>query len=230
MSVPISSSNPIDAGVPGRSAQREYERRAAKQELELDEKCGTGRIGRLAKVFTSEPQSTAAWAKGSVGEHRLGLRLSRDLADVGVVLHDRAVSGTERNIDHLVVAPCGIWIIDAKSCKGRVDRRDCGDWGHEDRRVYVDGKDRTNLVSEMTWQTDTVQPILESIGFGDVPIHRVRCLTDSEWSIFTRPFQIDDVWIIWAKRLVKMARESGPLDDHDIRTIATHLAETLPPA
>lgn len=202
----------------------------AKGDQALEEKWVAGRVGRLAKVFTSEPQSTAAWAKGSVGEHRLGLRLSRDLADVGVVLHDRVVSGTKRTIDHLVVAPSGIWIVEAKNCKGRIGRRDCGDWGHEDLRVYVDGKDRTKLVSEVTWQTGTVQLVLELIGFGDVPIHRALCFTDSEWSLFTRPFQIDDVWIIWAKRLVKMARDSGPLDDHDIRTIATHLADRLPSA
>jgi hypothetical protein len=230
MTVPISSSNPIDAGVPGRLARQEYEARLAKKERELEEKWGTGRIGRLAKVFTGEPQSTSAWAKGSVGEHRLGLRLSRDLADVGVVLHDRAVSGRKWNIDHLVVTPSGVWVIDAKNYKGRIDRRYTGDWGHEDVRVYVGGHDRTKLVSGLSWQKETVQPVLESIGFGDVPIHQVLCFTDSEWSLFTRPFQIDDVWIIWAKRLVKLAREPGPLDDHAIRSIATHLADRLPPA
>ncbi|MBG7606206.1 MAG: NERD domain-containing protein [Actinobacteria bacterium] len=230
MSVPISSSNPIDHGVPGQSAQREFERRVAKRERAIEEKWGTGRVGRLAKVFTGEPQSTTAWAQGSVGEHRLGLRLSRDLADIGVVLHDRAVPGTKWNIDHLVIAPCGIWVVDAKNYKGRISRRDDGELGHEDPRVYVDGKDRTKLVSAMSWQTDTVQPILESIGFGDVPIHQALCFTDSEWSFFAKPFQIDDVWIIWAKRLVELAREPGPLDDQDIRTIATQLADRLPPA
>ena len=230
MSVPISSSDSIDAAIPGRSAQREYERRVAMQERALEEKSGTGRIGRLVKVFTGEPESTTAWAKGSVGEHQLGLRLSRDLADVAVVLHDRAVSGTKWNIDHLVIAPSGIWVVDAKNYEGRVDRRDCGGWADDDIRVYVAGRDRTNLVSALTWQVDTVQPILESIGFSDVPIHQVLCFTDSEWSFFARPFQIDDVLIIWAKRLVKLARQPGPLDDHDIRTIATQLAEKLPPA
>ena len=230
MTVPISSSNPIDAGVPGSSALREYRARIAKQERELEEKWGNGRIGRVTKVFTDEPQSTTAWARGSVGEHRLAFRLSRDLADVGVVLHDRAVSGRRWNIDHLVVAPSGVWVVDAKNCRGRIDRRYSGEWGHEDVRVYVAGQDRTESFSDLSWQKDTVHPILESIGFGDVSIHQALCFTDGEWSIFARPFQIDGVWIIWAKRLVKLARRPGPLDDHDIRTIATHLADRLPPA
>jgi hypothetical protein len=231
VSVPIpSSSNSIESVVPGIAAQRRFARQVTTHDCEIEEQGGSGRIGRLAKVFTGEPQSTTAWAQGSVGEHRLGLRLSRDLADIGVVLHDRAVPGTNWNIDHLVIAPCGIWIVDAKSYKGRISRRDDGEWGHEDPRVYVDGKDRTKLVSGLSWQTDTVQPILESIGFGDVPIHQALCFTDSEWSFFAKPFQIDDVWIIWAKRLVELAREPGPLDDRDIRTIATQLADRLPPA
>ena len=55
----------MDTGRPGASARAEYVRRHEKREQQLEVKWGTGRIGRLAKAFSDDPQSTKAWAKGS---------------------------------------------------------------------------------------------------------------------------------------------------------------------
>jgi hypothetical protein len=45
---------------------------------------------------------------------------------VGLVLHDRAIPGTRSNIDHIAVVPSGVWVIDTKQYRGRVQRRDRG--------------------------------------------------------------------------------------------------------
>ena len=53
----------IDRGTGGISAKHEYERRHAKHERQREPKWGTGRIGRIAKFMSDEPQSTAAGPK-----------------------------------------------------------------------------------------------------------------------------------------------------------------------
>ena len=74
-----------------------------------------GRFGGIAVAFSEEKQSTSAWDRGAVGEERLGARLDKLAADGPIeVLHDRLIPGTRANIDHIVVAPGGVWVVDSK--------------------------------------------------------------------------------------------------------------------
>ncbi len=226
--VPLPPPVPIDRGTGGISAQKEYQRRAAKHEKKIEEKWGTGRIGKVAKFFAEEPQSTTAWAKGASGEIRLAKRLDRDLDGIATVLHDRKVPKTRGNLDHLVVAPTGIWIVDAKNYSGEVECRDVGNWKTIDNRLYVGNRDRTKLVTGMGWQADAVRLAIDSIGFGAVPIHRYICFTDAEWALFAKPFVIDDVRIGWAKALIDSIQTGLVLDTAVVTTLAHHLSSWFP--
>lgn len=42
-----------------------------------------------------------------------------DLPDTFRVLHDRRIRGAQTNIDHIVIGPTGIWVIDAKRYVGK---------------------------------------------------------------------------------------------------------------
>lgn len=53
------------------------------------------------------------------------------------VLHDRRVPGTRGNIDHLVVAPAGIFVVDAKRYDGLIRVRDVGGLFKTNERLYV---------------------------------------------------------------------------------------------
>src|SRR3954471_13193870 len=53
----------IDVGRPGVSARKEHERRHAKREQQIEQKWGTGRLGRMAKFLSDDPQTTRAWAQ-----------------------------------------------------------------------------------------------------------------------------------------------------------------------
>jgi hypothetical protein len=103
-------------------------------------------LSGAVKFLSDDPQSTKAWAKGSEGERKLAAHLLRTVGDSAVMLHDRRIPGSRANIDHLVVAASGIWIIDAKSYKGKVEQRDVGKWLKTDNRLYVNGHDQTKLV------------------------------------------------------------------------------------
>jgi len=50
--------------------------------------------------------------RGAAGEYELDISLHKHLSDSARILTDRAVPGTSANIDQLVVASSGVWIID----------------------------------------------------------------------------------------------------------------------
>lgn len=216
----------IDTGVAGLSARKEHERRRAKREAELEQKWGTGRLGRIAKALSDDPQSTKAWAQGAAGEERVAKVLADRLGDRAVLLHDRKVPGTKGNIDHLVIAATGVWIVDAKQYRGKVERRDVGGWFRSDLRLYVGGRDRTKLVDGLQWQHDAVVAALDG---ADMPVQLALSFVDAEWPLlFAKPLQFGDVWISWPKKLAELIDKPGPVDDDAIEAAARLLAEQLP--
>ncbi|MFI6920824.1 nuclease-related domain-containing protein [Nonomuraea spiralis] len=67
----------------------------------------------------------AAWRKGAVGERATARRL-RSLEAAGyTVLHDRRLPRSRANLDHLVIGPCGVVVVDSKRWrrKTRISRR-----------------------------------------------------------------------------------------------------------
>lgn len=219
---------PIDHGEGGVSAAMEYERRRARDEARIEEKWGTGRLGRFVKFISDEPQSTTAWAKGADGERRLARRLNDELADVAVVFHDRKVPGTRGNIDHLVIGPTGVWIVDAKNYKGKVEQRDVGGLFRTDRQLFVGGRNQMKLVEGLGWQIEAVRTALSTIGFAEAPLHSALCFTDAEWGLFSKPIRLHDAHVLWPSALIERAKASGPFDGQTIDTVARHLSSALP--
>ncbi|MGB3375417.1 MAG: nuclease-related domain-containing protein [Microbacterium sp.] len=76
------------------------------------------KLGGLILALSDEPQSTRAWERGAIGEEMLAARL-KDLPEPARVLNDRRLPGTRANIDHIVVAPSGVWVVDAKRYRAK---------------------------------------------------------------------------------------------------------------
>jgi hypothetical protein len=69
--------------------------------------------------FRPSPDATA-WRRGAAGEQRTA-RLLDPLERHGwAVLHDLAVPGSRANLDHLVIGPGGVFVIDSKQYRGRL--------------------------------------------------------------------------------------------------------------
>ena len=61
-----------------------------------------------------------AWRRGAAGERRTA-RLLDPLERHGwAVLHDLAIPGSRANLDHLVIGPGGVFVIDSKQYRGRL--------------------------------------------------------------------------------------------------------------
>jgi hypothetical protein len=69
--------------------------------------------------FRPSPEAVA-WRRGAAGERRTA-RLLDPLEQHGwAVLHDLAIPGSRANIDHLVIGPGGVFVIDSKQYRGRL--------------------------------------------------------------------------------------------------------------
>jgi hypothetical protein len=215
----------VDAGTPGASARREFERRKGRREERIRSK--HPKLGGLIHGLSDEPQSTTAWDIGAIGEERLGQRLSELAGDTFRVLHDRRIPGTRANIDHLAVARTGVYVIDAKKCRGRTQLRvEGGILRPRTERIFVGTRDCTKLVDGVLKQMDVVRGLMGE----DVPLHGVLCFVEADWPLIGGAFTSRGVDALWPKRLYPKLAAEGPLGFEAIATMHRTLAAALPPA
>ena len=217
----------FERGVPGMSARREYERRVAKDDARLEERFG--RISPLVKVFAGERQSTSAWELGAMGEERLGSKLNK-ICDASAgdleVLHDRRKPGSKSaNIDHIVVSPAAIYVIDAKRYKGRPELRSSGLPWQRKTEFFVSGRLQEKLIEGVLGQAALVREVLGADT--TYPVLPVLCFLEADWPPFIHQLEHRGVRIVTPRRMYKIVRESasGPVPVTDI---ARRLAAALP--
>jgi nuclease-like protein len=75
-------------------------------------------VGWRLRFRLSEQART--WQRGAAGERRTARQLDRLTRDGYVVFHDLAVPGSPTNVDHLVIGPSGVFVIDSKQWSGSV--------------------------------------------------------------------------------------------------------------
>lgn len=134
----------IDLGTPGGSARREHERRRARREAKTRER--HPRLGNLLLRTQSAPASETSWDTGAAGEEALAVHLAKTCPGV-IVLHDRRMPNSRANIDHLAIAPSGVFVIDAKRYKGRIEIRKPF---FGDPSLFIAGRNKTKLVEAGT--------------------------------------------------------------------------------
>jgi hypothetical protein len=214
----------IQTGVAGQSALEEYQRRHQRREARIDAKFG--RFAGVVKFLTDDPQSITAWKKGSAGERKLAASLQENLGDRAILLNDRTVPRTRGNIDHLVIASSGVWVVDAKNYSGLVQQRDVGGFFKVDVRLYVGGRDRSKVIEGLDWQVKAVGKALSGL---DVPVSSAVCFTDAEWGWFAKPFTMRGVFVSGPNGLARRIAEAGPLSSEMVQEAAGHLSQALPP-
>jgi Nuclease-related domain len=148
------------------------------------------------------------------------------------VLHDRRMPGSRANIDHVAVAASGVYVIDAKRYRGKIEVRRplLGE-----PKLRIAGRDQAKLVAGLRKQVVVVQAALADVG-QDVPVHGCFCFVAPEGFLadvglpFLRTLRIDDFPLFYPRRLARRLNKPGPLATSEARLVYSRLAQRLPPA
>ena len=108
-----------------------------------------------------------AWRQGAAGERRTA-RLLDPLERHGwAVLHDLALPGSRANLDHLVIGPGGVFVIDSKQYRGRLQLDSSGRLWHG--RYPLDPTLRA-----VSFEADQAAVVLPDPGVAVVPVVAVH--------------------------------------------------------
>ena len=213
-------------GQGGASAVVEFQRRHDARQERV--KTNHPRIGGFLLAVFDDPQSTRAWSVGAEGERMLSEMLASVAGESLRVLNDRRIPRTQANIDHLVVCPSGVFVVDAKRYRNaRPELRvEGGLFRPRTELLYVGGRDRTALVDGMRKQVALVRAALDDQP--EVPVQGVLCFVDADWPVFGGSFTMNDAAVLWPKKLKATLIEPGPLGPEQIADLQWRLHAAFP--
>lgn len=173
---------------------------------------------RRGEVGGSE--SMKAWCVGAAGEAAVGARLDGLASESIRVMHDRRIPRSKANIDHIVVAPGGVWVIDTKRYAGKAPEKrvEGGIFRPRVELLVHRGSDKTKLVDGVLKQVDHVRDAV-----GEVPVFGVLCFVDADWGFFPDAFTVNGVQVVWPRKLAQLIEKSSePVID--VPTVAEQIA------
>jgi hypothetical protein len=232
-------------GSPGRSALAEYRRRRALElagwtrslawwaplvaaagavAQVLATKVGLPRAGLVGLAVAAligwrlrfRPSEQArAWQRGAAGERRTARLLDRLTRDGYVVFHDLAVPGSPANVDHLVIGPTGLFVIDSKQWTGSVHQSVDGLVWHNHYPL-----DRT--LETVRWEAQQVSRVLGSRAAALLCVHGAHVQGGG--------LEARGVAIVPAHLLRSALGYDRVLSDADVDLLATTTLTSLCPA
>jgi hypothetical protein len=188
---------------------------------------GVAFAAKAATVLLAPSRREVAWRKGAEGERIVGSALDALSSDGAMsVLHDRKIPGSRGNIDHVVVAPTGVFTVDAKRYSGRLEVRARG------REIWIKGRNRSKLLEQGHRQAQVVAAVLGRAGLGHVPVTPVLCFVDTQMQGLFAPRQVGGVVLATPRKLRKrlLQAEGVGLDASRRSTITAALDAALAPA
>lgn len=164
------------------------------------------------------PHSITAWRTGSVGEERTAVWLAPLRREGFVVIHDRKIPASRANIDHVVIGPPGVFVIETKNIAGRLEIDD-DDIRIAGRRVAA--VDEVLREAQATYRA--LATYLQPRGLGVVA---VVCVHRADLPWFRR--EVRKVRIVTGRGLVGLLRQSRAiLSDEDITALAALATQNL---
>jgi len=158
-------------------------------------------LGALAAVaaglglrFKPSPKATA-WRRGAAGERRTARLLAVLERHGWAVLHDLAVPRSQANIVHLVIGPGGVFVIDSKQYRGRLQLDPSG-------RLWYGRYPLAPTLCTVSFEADQAAQVLPDPGVAVVPIVAVHG-AQVPWGKVV----VEGVPVVPAKRLPSMLRQ-----------------------
>jgi hypothetical protein len=140
-----------------------------------------------------------AWRRGAAGERRTA-RLLASLERRGwAVLHDLAIPGTQANIDHLVIGPGGVLVVDSKQYRGRL-------WLDRDGMVWHGRHLLVSALRKVRWAADQADEVL---GVAEVQVAAIVAVHGASvpWGLL----QAEGVAIVPARRVPGLLQALPPI-------------------
>jgi hypothetical protein len=143
--------------------------------------------------FRPSPDAVA-WRRGAAGERRTA-RLLDPLERQGwAVLHDLAVPGSRANLDHLAIGPGGVFVVDSKQYRGRLQLDPSG-------RLWHGRYPLPPTLRAVSFEADQVAQVLPDPGVVVLPVVAVHG-AQVPWGKVV----VEGVPVIAARRLPGMLR------------------------
>jgi hypothetical protein len=158
--------------------------------------------------------------------------LHKVLVDGEVILSDRVLPGTQGNIDFVVVASSGIWVIDAKKWQGLIEMKPTSRLAAT-MDLFVDKVKKTPEIDRIY---NLVIPIRQLVTDRSVPIEPALVFMEGNWSTRSSlhlqlkgPYREGKVWIGGATTVTNKIKEPGALSADHVARLGKHLDQALPP-
>lgn len=174
--------------------------------------------------------------KGAQGEYLMGRYLAEELASSARVLTDRQVPGdSEANIDHVVIAASGVWIVDSKKWSGEIRYRSPSFPSTDPKRyLNVGGVDRTSSIAKIF---RLVIPVATIIGDRSVPVRPAMAFIEPSWGVreglhFRRgmgPYDHEGVLLAGGHSIIAAINGPGPLTSGRVDELWRFLDAEMPP-
>lgn len=191
-------SDPAIPPEPGHSARQTHERlKAARHRRGGDEP------GAYERAFE----------KGADGERLVGNSLDIAARSVGTVsvLHDLTRRGRTGNIDHVVIGPAGVAVVDAKKWDGAVKvTRQTLRLGRYSGRKHLD---------KLAQQRLRIMDLLRQAGRSDVPVESLLCLVNGAEGLNGEVRWVDGHGIGRINPVASHVIRSGPLSQADVAEV-----------
>jgi len=142
---------------------------------------------------------TLAWRRGAVGERHTA-RLLAPLERRGwAVLHDLAIPGSRANLDHLVIGPGGVAVIDTKQYRGRL-------WLDSSGLLWGGRQLLSMTLRKVLWEADQADEVL---GVADVQVPAIIAVHGAR--IPRGRLEVDGVTVAPARQVPDLLRALPPI-------------------
>jgi hypothetical protein len=147
------------------------------------------------------------------------------LAEFGVVtMHHQRVRRSWTRIDHLAVAPSGVYVINARMWQGSIGLDVGGSTLRPKDRLRIDGHNRTHLATTLARKAGHVR---RALGESVVPVYAALCFIGGDWPLWAKPIEIRDVTVMWPRELERRVVQLGRRERPEIELIASRLRTNL---
>jgi hypothetical protein len=160
-------------------------------------------------------EQARSWQRGAAGERHTARLLDRLTRDGYVVFHDLAIPGSPANVDHLVIGPSGVFVIDSKQWTGSVQQGADGLVWHNHYPL-----DRT--LETVCWEAQVIGHLLGTQAAALLCVHGAH--------VHGGGLHAEGVAIVPAHLLRSALGYDRVLSDADVTVLATSAWSSLHPA